>query len=205
MEATYQHFLLGILAVANNIPALGTFLAICEQLNKLERVKITSIATFSSFVIMTVSMLFGTDVLAFFGITVSAFQIAGGVLLCVSGMGMMDSNGGLKGSSGGYSQIISTAIVPVSMPLTTGAGTMSTVTLFAEIAHANNQMWVLFAAVCTMTVIIFLIFYFATSMLRVLGEIGLSVLIKVMGLFTLAIGVQFIVTGVTHIYVGLPH
>lgn len=205
MEATYQHFLLGILAVANNIPALATFLAICEQLNKAQRLKITSIATFSSFLIMTISMLFGTAVLGFFGISISAFQIAGGVLLCVSGMGMMNSNDTLKGVSGSYSQLISTAIVPVSMPLTTGAGTMSTVTLFADIASHHQESLMLFGAICTMTVIIFLIFYFATNLLQILGEIGMSVLTKVMGLFTLAIGVQFIVTGVTKIYLTLPH
>ena len=154
---------------------------------------------------MTISMLFGTAVLSFFGISISAFQIAGGVLLCVSGMGMMNSSDTLKGVSGSYSQLISTAIVPVSMPLTTGAGTMSTVTLFADIAATHNELFMLFGAICTMTVIIFLIFYFATNLLQILGEIGMSVLTKVMGLFTLAIGVQFIVTGVTKIYLTLPH
>lgn len=201
MEATFQHFLLGLFAVANNVPALGTFLAVCATLNKTERFKIISIATFSSFVVMSISMLFGMDVLDFFGISISAFQIAGGWLLCVSGMGMLNYDGGIKSSSdGGLSKIISTAVVPISIPLTTGAGTMSTVTLFAEIASKNHQILILFAAICVMTIIIFLMFYFATDLIQILGEVGMNVFIKVMGLFTLAIGVQFIVTGASRIY-----
>jgi multiple antibiotic resistance protein len=48
-----------------------------------------------------------------------------------------------------------------------------------------------------------LIFHYAISLIKILGQTGMSVLIKVMGLFTLAIGVQFIVSGVSTIYRGL--
>jgi multiple antibiotic resistance protein len=47
------------------------------------------------------------------------------------------------------------------------------------------------------------VFHYAITLVKLLGQTGMSVLIKVMGLFTLAIGVQFIVTGVSTIYRGL--
>lgn len=61
----------------------------------------------------------------------------------------------------------------------------------------------LFLAISVMSVVIFLIFHYAISLIKILGQTGMSVLIKVMGLFTLAIGVQFIVSGVSTIYRGL--
>lgn len=99
--------------------------------------------------------------------------------------------------------VISQAIVPISMPLTTGAGTISTVTLFSENAARTHTNFDLFLAICVMTLIIFLVFHYAIYLVRLLGEIGMNVMVKVMGLFTLAIGVQFIVSGVSTIYKGL--
>jgi multiple antibiotic resistance protein len=54
-----------------------------------------------------------------------------------------------------------------------------------------------------MSVVIFLIFHYALPLVKVLGNTGMNVMIKVMGLFTLAIGVQFIIAGVSTVYKGL--
>jgi len=89
----------------------------------------------------------------------------------------------------------SSAIVPISLPLTTGAGTMSTITVYANSATSVNHRVELFAAIWAMALIIGLLFVFAARLTLVLGNVGMTVLIKVMGLFTMAIGIQFIVTG----------
>ena len=209
-ESSYQHYLLGLFAVANNISALAPFIALTAGLNKLMVRKLVFISSFSAFVIMIISMFFGTLILQFFGISISAFQIAGGILLCGTGMSMLnakspkDVNGKqLEESSVEYSKYVSAAIVPIALPLTAGAGTISTITLFTEMARRSDTMPELFVAISTITLLIFICFYFANNLVKILGHIGMSVLIKVMGLFTLAIGVQFIVTGVSTVYKGL--
>lgn len=217
---SFQHYLVGILAVANNLSALPAFLTIVSGLTVAQALRVTSIATFSSFLIMIVSMFFGTAVLSFFGISMSAFQIAGGILLGATGMSMINSKShdDVTGKnvdltktnepatpSTDMTAIISQAIVPVSLPLTTGAGTISTVTLFAEGAAHTHTMLDLFLAIIVMTLIIFLVFHYAIHLIRILGKVGMNVMVKVMGLFTLAIGVQFIVSGVSTIYKGLIH
>lgn len=158
---------------------MGLFLALCETIDKSEQLKVSIIATFSSFLLMLLSMLFGTDILGFFGISISAFQIAGGILLFYSGLNMLNS-GGIKKDEPPmqHSQVISIAVVPISIPLTTGAGTMSTVTLFSDFAKTSHEQWLLFMAICTMTMVIFLVFRFATTLMKTLGETGMSVFIK---------------------------
>jgi multiple antibiotic resistance protein len=211
---SYQHYLLALLAVANNIPAIAPFLTICDGLDKKTIRRLVYISTFSAFLIMTISMFFGTDVLEFFGITISAFQIAGGLLLCNTGLSMLNakSSNDVHGKqmeeepdASSYSRLVSAAIVPITLPLTTGAGTISTVTLFTDAARDSHTRPELFAAILTVTVVVFIIFYFANNMVKFLGDVGMSVLIKVMGLFTLAIGVQFIATGISKIYLNLIH
>lgn len=207
---TFQHYLLGLLAVANNIPAIAPFLALVGGLTAVQSLRITAVASLSAFLIMVISMLAGAGVLAFFGISISAFQIAGGILLGGTGMSMLSSKStsgvgekSVASSADQESALLSQAIVPIAMPLTAGAGTISTVTVFSESAARTGTTLELFLAISVMSIVIFLIFHYAISLIKILGQTGMSVLIKVMGLFTLAIGVQFIISGVSTIYRGL--
>lgn len=95
-----------------------------------------------------------------------------------------------------YSNSVSTSIVPIAIPLTTGAGTMSTITVFSEAASASGSQIQLALAILIMTTIIYVSFRFVERMNKFLGAVGMSVMTKIMGLFTLAIGVQFVVEGV---------
>lgn len=82
---TFQHYLLGLFAVANNFPAIGPFLSLSQGLPKRQVRRVIALASVSSLLIMLGSYVLGTAVLQFFGIGVSAFQIAGGLLLGQAG------------------------------------------------------------------------------------------------------------------------
>ena len=203
---TFQHYLLGLFAVANNFPAMGPFLTLSQGVPRSQVRHVIRVATFSSLLIMLGAFFLGTAVLQFFGIGVSAFQIAGGLLLGASGLSMLNAKD--PGDSHEKTcditrmdagQMTSSAIVPIALPLTTGAGTMSTITVYANSATSFNHRLELFGAIVAMALIIGLMFRFAALLTRLLGHVGMTVLIKVMGLFTLAIGIQFIVTGTSTI------
>lgn len=211
MPNSFQHYLLGLFAVANNIPALGPFLDLSDGIPRSQSRHVIRVATATSLVIMVSSFLFGTAVLRFFGIGVSAFQIAGGLLLGASGLSMLHTDGpsGASEKKVDTSRInpglmTSTAIVPISLPLTTGAGTMSTITVYADAVATVGQRIQLLGAILVMTLLIGLMFGFAARLTQWLGHVGMTVLIKVMGLFTLAIGIQFIVTGCSTILEHVP-
>jgi multiple antibiotic resistance protein len=202
VPSTFQHYLLGLFAVANNFPAIGPFLTLSQGLPSSQVRRVIRITTLSSLLIMLAAYFLGTAVLQFFGISVSAFQIAGGLLLGFSGLSMLNATDpgdshekNFDVSHMDVGQMTSSAIVPISLPLTAGAGTMSTITVYAEGAHTLNHRIELFGAILTMAILIGLMFTFATRLTQLLGHVGMTVLIKVMGLFTLAIGVQFIATG----------
>lgn len=206
LPSTFQHYLLGLFAVANNFPAIGPFLTLSQGLPSSHVRRVIRITTLSSLLIMLGAYVLGTAVLQFFGISVSAFQIAGGLLLGFSGLSMLNATDpgdshekNFDVSHMDVGQMTSSAIVPISLPLTTGAGTMSTITVYAEGAHTLNHRIELFAAILAMAILIGLMFTFATRLTKMLGHVGMTVLIKVMGLFTLAIGVQFIATGASTI------
>jgi len=198
-EMSFQHYLLGLFAVANNIAAIPLYINLIQGRTDKEQHKICSIATTASVITMFSSMFAGLAILNFFEISVPAFRIAGGLLLLSTGFGMMNSiQRSIARSEQAFSKLISTAIIPIAIPMTTGAGTMSTIILFAESAHKSPYLnFQLMLAIAVMSVIIYLTFYYAPKIVSYLGETGLDVLTKIFGLITLALGIQFILTGIS--------
>ena len=198
-ELSFQHYLLGLFAVANNIPAIPFFLELCEGLSPKEQHKLSIIATISSFITMIVAMIAGMSILGFFDISIHAFRIAGGLLLLNTGLNMMNSTQPVVVQAGknSFSKMISLAVIPISIPLTTGAGTMSTVILFTQQIHSFSSLTLkLLGAIVCMTIIIYFSFRYSVDIIKVLGHTGMDVLGKIFGLITLALGIQFIVTGI---------
>lgn len=196
---TFQHYLLGLFAVANNIPALPLHMNLCRGIDVPGQHRLCSVATASSLVTMVVSLVIGAAVLDFFGISIAAFRIAGGLLLVSSGLGMLKSKCDEPGAliPATLSEMIPLAVVPIAIPLTTGAGTMSTIILFAESAGSMGGLLKIAAAIGGVTLINYLTFFYSPAIVRFLGHTGMDIFTKVFGLITLALGIQFLITGVT--------
>ncbi len=196
--SSYQHYLLGLFAVANNIPAIPLYISVIQHLNREDQHKICRTATLTAFLTMTVAMFVGLGILNFFEISVPAFRIAGGLLLVNTGFSMLNSEQKPMQDTVplAMSKIISTAVIPIGIPLTTGAGTMTTIVLFSETAHVQPYLnFALMGAIVTMTAAIYLSFRYAPKIVHMLDVTGLNVFTKIFGLITLALGIQFIVTG----------
>ena len=202
---SFRHFLFGLIAVANNIPAIPLYLEICEGLKPREQHKLCLISTTTSLITMLTAMLTGMTILNFFEISISAFRIAGGLLLLNTGLSMMKSTQEVivPGGDNAFSKMISMAVIPISIPLTTGAGTISTVILFAHQAHLSGKPALeLLGAIVCMSFLIYLSFRYSTLLVRFLGETGMDVLSKIFGLITLALGIQFILGGIEGAFNG---
>ena len=204
-SGTFQHDLLGLLAIGNNVSSLGAYLALTHG---MARRRIWSVILLTSGVCLAfllTFMLVGTAVLKFFGISISSFQIAGGLLLGGVGMEMMRAGNRAPAApvaadcSGqdDFKTALSSAVVPIAIPLTVGAGTASAVVLFANEATRTGSSASLLAAILALVLINAVVFRFANTVVRRLGSLALTIFTKIMGLFTLSIGVEFVVQGVS--------
>ena len=214
---TFQHFLIGLLAIGNNISAIGAFLIQTKGLPRAQIQRMIAITSIASLLMLLLFMQFGTAVLGFFGISISSFQIAGGILLGGVGLDMMNArlsnDVDIKAVDSSLvdrqnldkAQLYASAVVPIAIPLTVGAGTFSAVILFADIGARTGSQASLFFAILALVGLNYLVFQFSARIVKLVGEVGLSVFTKIMGLFTLAIGVEFIVRGLTTIYRHLQH
>jgi multiple antibiotic resistance protein len=137
----------------------------------------------------------GSALLRLFGVTIEAFQIAGGILFGLLGLSMLDLTGhGEKPDDVTDEQ--DPSVVPLGVPLIGGPGAMTTVMVLTGQAETWGHATVLGAAVVIVMALTWLILVMAPSLLARLGREGIALTTKLMGLVVLVIGVQFVIDGV---------
>lgn len=136
----------------------------------------------------------GGAIFSFFGITVPAFQIVGGLLLAISSMRHLS---GLGGHTEQVTAVDDPSIVPIGIPLIAGAGSISTVMVLSGQARAPMHQAALILSIVICVVLVFLTLRAAPAIIAKLGHSGQEILSKVLALLTAVIGVQFIVNGAT--------
>jgi multiple antibiotic resistance protein len=206
MEIKFQHFLFALLALANNISAIPMFIRISKNLSRSETNRLSLISTFTAFLTMVISMLTGTIILRFFGISLDAFSVAGGILLAGIGYKMMNDPPSETPDSGGaiLPNMISLAVIPIGIPLTTGPGVITSVIVFSQGIFDSFTLFIeLLLAIFVVTGADYLSFRYSHRLLTILGNTGLNVFTRVFGLIVLAIGVQFVVVGVGNLFPDL--
>ena len=168
-----------------------------------------------AFVFLTFFFVTGLSLLRFFGIGLAAFRIAGGVLLLLLGLDMArgqfaanlaDATDTAGLTTGAYARReFERLVVPFAMPLLIGPGAISTVVIYAgeagKLGFAGEAAGI--AVILAIAVSILASFWFAGLITRLLGRIGMIIVIRVLGLILCALAVQFIMEGVADATVGL--
>ncbi len=145
----------------------------------------------------------GRAVLSYLGVTVHAFSISGGILLFVAAMPM------LFGQRGGLQSPESTepsaghdiAVFPLAMPLLSGPGTIATILLLTSQAGGSMQkLAAIGTAIAAVFLTAFVTLYLGARLIRLVGEGGVDIATRVMGIVLAALAVQYVLNGVTGYY-----
>jgi multiple antibiotic resistance protein len=148
-------------------------------------------AAVSLFVIVSFA-LFGNAILNYLNISLAALQGAGGILLLITGLGLL--TGTLTDSNSATSQNI--ALVPLGTPLLAGPGAIVTTMLYVQKADGPDQLSSLALAIIAVHLIIGLTFMFSTKILAVIKDSGVDLLARIAGLLLSAIAVEMIVSAI---------
>ena len=141
----------------------------------------------------------GDFVLRFFNIILPAFQLAGGFIFFLYALQMMRViPGGVKTTSEEEQEGVekeNVALVPLATPLLAGPGAITAVLVWQQTLDTPVSTLVLLGAIVITCLIIYLVFYFGASIIRVMGLGGIRVVTRLMGLLLAVIAVQFMVSG----------
>lgn len=204
MSNTLSFFLLSftsLLAIVNPLSAVPMFLAMTVRYSPELRARTLRRAIMTAFLVMVAFALLGNYILRFFGITTHAFQIAGGIIFFGIGWDMLQAKrSGVKATEaeeteGAIKDDI--AITPLGLPTLAGPGAITTVIALLADARTVPNMIAVYVAIALTLLVSWMLLTLAPRVVRRLGQTGLNVLTRIMGLLVTVIGVQLVINGIT--------
>ena len=210
MAPSIQYFIVALTSVfflVDPFAALPTFLVIAADADYEERRRLAIKASVTCFIVLSSFALMGSLIFRFFGITLPAFQIAGGLILVLMGLEMLQGRrSGTHETPGETEEGIAkedAGIIPLGIPMLAGPGAISTVMVLMGPSPGWWRTMTIFVAITITSVASFLILSAADRVRHFLGETGIRILMRLMGLLLTAIAVQFIVNGLVGL--GVVH
>jgi multiple antibiotic resistance protein len=202
----YFKIIINLLAIVNPLGAVPIIISLTSDSTLQQRGHIARISAISVAVILVFGVWIGEPFLHFFGISISAFRVAGGLLILLMGIAMLHGRiSGVKHTAAEAMEAESResiAIVPLAIPLMAGPGSISLVIVDAHALNYGNK-FVLSACVLVVSLAVWIALRLAGPISRTLGTIGINVATRVMGLILASVGVEYIVVGLKQLLPGL--
>lgn len=201
----YVKIFIAILAILNPFGVLPLFLTLTGRSTEVERKKTARTIGMSVASILALTALLGEKVLELFGISIASFQVGGSILLLLMAISMMfakDAKGGAHGQEE-VTDLESIAVVPLSVPLLAGPGSISTIIIYANLAPSWTHIGLIILCIAAASFVTWVILRLASRIGRFIGPLGLSIVSRLMGLLLASIAVEFFAKGIVKLLPGL--
>ncbi len=189
-----------LFVIVDPIGAIPAFLVMTPQNTVEERSRSAAIAALTTLVILILSYAGGQWLFTAFHVTLPAFEIAGGIILLLVGLDMVQARRtSVKETKEEQTEGIQkheVAVTPLAIPMLAGPGAITAVILLANKATNFSAHLVLAASILLVSALTYIVLRFVAERASVISVIALKIMSRLMGLLLTAIAVQFIINGV---------
>jgi multiple antibiotic resistance protein len=193
--------LFGFLAIMNPIANTPIFIGLTEGDDNLIKKKVAFRALFLTFVIILAFILLGNIIFELFGITIGAFKITGGILIFAVGLKMMHGESSKIQHPGNVDQAekkenqLSVAVSPLALPILAGPGTIATAMNFSS-SRETVDIIITIGAFFLTCLITYVFFIAGNKIIKYIGDSGVKVVTRLMGMILAVIGTQMVIEGI---------
>jgi len=190
-----------IFFLVDPLAAIPSFLAITENADAQRRKRMARKGALTCFIVLTIFAVGGQLIFRLFGITLPAFEIAGGLILLLIGLDMLQARRSATQEASGDTEEGAAkedaGIVPLGMPMLAGPGSISTVMVLVGQTPSlwHWEMGAILGSITLTCLVSYWVLAAASRVRQVLGETGIRVLVRVMGLLLVALAMQYFVNG----------
>jgi multiple antibiotic resistance protein len=183
--------------------AIPAFLAITESADPKRRRRMARTGALTCFIVLTGFAVGGQLIFRMFGITLPAFEIAGGLILLLIGLDMLAAKRSPTQEASGDTEEGAAkedaGIVPLGIPMLAGPGAISSVMVLVGQAPSlwHWQMGAILGSIAFTSLVSYWVLAGAGRVRQVMGETGIRILVRIMGLLLVALAMQFFVNGMT--------
>jgi multiple antibiotic resistance protein len=199
-----RYFVLALSSVfflVDPFAAIPTFLAITADTEQRKRQRMAMKASLTCFIVLTSFAIAGRYIFRMFGITLPAFEIAGGLIMLLIGIDMLEAKRSPTQESPGETQQATdkedAGIVPLGIPMLAGPGAISSVMVLVGKAPGLWEILAILSSIAITAAVSFGVLSGADRVRKLLGETGIRILVRIMGLLLVALAMQFFVNGLT--------
>jgi multiple antibiotic resistance protein len=202
----FIYLFFALFSVLNPIGTVPIFVGLTQFDNKKERSRISLLTAINVCIILLISFFVGEYILSFFGITINALRITGGIIIASSGFsllnGKFNKNKGINKKVEQEIQVRNDiALTPLAMPMLAGPGSMSLLIAYYQEHHSIPDI-ACSLAILAVSLIIFLVLRSAHYLSKILGTSGIVAISRIVGFLTIAIGIQYIISSILNIING---
>jgi len=188
-----------LFAIMNPIIGVPMFVSMTEGRSVAVRHKLAVVTSGAVFAVLAIAAISGTQILALFAIGIPSFRIAGGIIVLLMGLTMLQASAAAPRSrESGDAETAnadSQAICPLAIPLLAGPGAIATVILTCEGATRPCDYVTLAAVIIGMVALIYATLRAAVPIAKFLGSTGLMVVTRLIGMILAAIAIDMAVAG----------
>jgi multiple antibiotic resistance protein len=198
-----------LVTMVNPLAVIPSFVALTDRVSGAGRARVALVASLACIVVLTLFLVAGNWVFQFFGITVPAFQIMGGIIFFTGALRTLVEDDDRRGgySIGGEKRMqehdvekaeidpASIAVVPLAVPMLSGPGAITSTMLLVNLYPRVEQKIAVAVAIVGVGLASYVVLLGAVPLSRMIGDRGRAVFSKVMALLLGAIGVQFMING----------
>ncbi|PPK86075.1 multiple antibiotic resistance protein [Neolewinella xylanilytica] len=188
-----------LFSVVNPFGAVPMYLTLTNDYNHSERSQTARRTALYFMMILVVFFFAGSVILEFFGISLNALRIAGGLIIVNSGYGLLNSKAERRRITHEIEEEAYTkediSFTPMAMPMLSGPGSISLLIGLSAGQQGWERSTLIVGVVAVMALLVFITLYYAPLLFRLLGRAGLSALSRIMGFLVMAIGIQLLLFG----------
>src|SRR3970282_2563596 len=191
----------------NPLGTMPIFLTMTADLSEKERKITAKKASAVAFIIIICFAISGQLLFKFFGISVNSFKVVGGVIFFMMGMDMRQARLSAvkikKNEFKSYCDDI--PITPLAIPMICGPGAITNAIVLMEGANSYSKIIILLVAIAAIVLITYLILLSSTKIIKILGQTGINLMMRLMGLIVMVIAVEFFFSGLKPLIHELIH
>jgi len=190
--------IVGIFVIVDPIGSVGIFLAVTNGFSQIKKEKAARFAGITVAAVLVIAALMGQAILDLFGIRLAAFSVAGGILFLILAVEMIRGEGvsQFHKLNERSEQLPAAAIVPLGVPLMAGPGAISTVILASPGSANWFETAILISSIAVLGLVTWLCFSYAQHIGKLIGDIGIQLISRIMGLILAALAVEYMVKGI---------
>lgn len=189
----------------NPLGVMPIFMTMTADLDQEHKIRTAQKASIVSVITILIFAFSGQILFNFFNISVNSFRIVGGVIFFFMGMDMLQAR--LEKVKVKESEVKSyvndVSITPLAIPMICGPGAITNAIVMMEDANSIIKIMILVCCILAVMAITYLILYSASRIIKFLGETGINVMMRLMGLIVMVIAVEFFFSGLKPIIIDI--